>query len=68
MADGKSLKEQNSGLIARHDDRTIVAFAWIAAEPLRLLSRNAPHARGASRGGSSTGITALVMIPLPCLA
>ena len=36
MADGKSLKEQNAGLIRAAMIGHIVAFAWIAAEPLRL--------------------------------
>mgnify|MGYP006864738300 CR=1 FL=1 len=40
MADGKSLKEQNAGLIRAAMIGHIVAFAWIAAEPLRLLSMN----------------------------
>lgn len=38
MADGKSLKEQNAGLIRAAMIGHIMAFAWIAAEPLRLLS------------------------------
>lgn len=38
MADGKSLKEQNAGLIRAAMIGHIVAFAWIAAEPLRLLA------------------------------
>jgi hypothetical protein len=40
MADGKSLKEKNAGLIRAAMIGHIVAFAWIAAEPLRLLSMN----------------------------
>lgn len=42
MSDGKSLKEQNVGLIRAAMIGHIVAFAWIAAEPLRLLSMNGP--------------------------
>lgn len=38
MAEGKSLKEQNAGLIRAAMIGHIVAFAWIAARPLRLLS------------------------------
>lgn len=40
MADGKSLKEQNAGLIRAAMIGHIVAFAWIAAEPLRLVAMN----------------------------
>ena len=40
MADGKSLKEQNAGLIRAAMIGHIVVFAWIASEPLRLLSMN----------------------------
>ncbi|NIJ43373.1 hypothetical protein FHS78_003688 [Parvibaculum indicum] len=42
MADGKSLKEQNAVLIRAAMIGHIVAFAWIAAEPLHLLSMNGP--------------------------
>lgn len=40
MADGKSLKEQNAGLIRAAMIGHIVAFAWVAVEPLHLLSMN----------------------------
>lgn len=40
MADGKSLKENNAGLIRAVMIGHIIAFAWIATEPLRLLSMN----------------------------
>lgn len=40
MADGKSLKEQNAWLIRAAMIGHIVAFVWIAVEPLRLISMN----------------------------
>lgn len=41
MSDSKSLKEQNAWLIRAAMIAHIVAFAWIAAEPLKLLSMSA---------------------------
>lgn len=41
MSDSKSLKEQNAWLIRAAMIAHIVAFAWIAAEPLKLLSLDA---------------------------
>lgn len=41
MSDSKSLKEQNAWLIRAAMIAHIVAFAWIATEPLKLLSMSA---------------------------
>jgi hypothetical protein len=38
MADGKSLKEQNANLIRAGMVGHMLAFAWIAADPLKLVS------------------------------
>ena len=64
MADGKSLKEQNAGLIRAAMIGHIVAFAWIAAEPLRLLSMNGRMlaARLEAAAGPSTAACGLIVV------
>ena len=40
MAEGKSLKEQNVWLIRAAMSSHVLAFVWVAAEPMKLLSAN----------------------------
>jgi hypothetical protein len=64
MADGKSLKEQNAGLIRATMIGHIVAFAWIVVEPLHLLSMNGGTfvARLETAAGPGTAAFGLIVV------
>lgn len=67
MADGKSLKEQNAGLIRAAMIGHIVAFAWIAAEPLRLLSMNGRMLAARLEAAAAPGTAAFGLIVVASL-
>lgn len=67
MADGKSLKEQNAGLIRAAMIGHIVAFAWIAAEPLRLLSMNSRMLAAQLEAAAAPSTAALGLIVVASL-
>lgn len=67
MADGKSLKEQNAGLIRAAMIGHILAFAWIAAEPLRLLSMNGRSLAARLEAAAAPGTAAFGLIVVASL-
>lgn len=67
MADGKSLKEQNAGLIRAAMIGHIVAFAWIAAEPLRLLAMDGRSLAARLEAAAAPGAAALGLIVIASL-
>lgn len=67
MADAKSLKEQNAGLIRAAMIGHIVAFAWIAAEPLRLLSMDGRMLATRLEAAAAPGTAALGLIVVASL-
>ena len=67
MADGKSLKEQNAGLIRAAMIGHIVAFVWIAAEPLRLLSMNGRMLAARLEAAAAPGTAAFGLIVVASL-
>lgn len=67
MADGKSLKEQNAGLIRAAMIGHILAFAWIAAEPLRLLSMNGRMLAARLEAAAAPGTAAFGLIVVASL-
>ena len=64
MTEAKSLKEKNAGLIRAAMIGHILAFAWIAVEPLRLLSVDgrAFAARLETAAAPSTAALGLIVI------
>ena len=67
MADGKSLKEQNAGLIRAAMIGHIVVFAWIASEPLRLLSMNGRMLAARLEAAAAPGTAAFGLIVVASL-
>jgi hypothetical protein len=67
MADRKSLKEQNAGLIRAAMIGHLVAFAWIAAEPLRLLSMNGSMLTAKLEAAAAPGTAAFGLIVVASL-
>jgi hypothetical protein len=67
MADGKSLKEQNAGLIRATMIGHIVAFAWVATEPLRLLSMDSRMLAARLESAAAPGTAALGIILIASL-
>jgi hypothetical protein len=62
MAEGKTLKEKNAGLIRAAMIGHVVAFAWIAAEPLRLLRMDGPTLASRLEAAAAPGTAALGLI------
>lgn len=67
MAEGKSLKEQNAWLIRAAMIGHILAFAWIAAEPLRLLSMDGRAFAARLEAAAAPGTAALGLIVIASL-
>lgn len=67
MAEGKSLKEQNAGLIRAAMIGHVVAFAWIAAEPLHLLSMDGRMLVARLEEAAAPGTAALGLIVVASL-
>jgi hypothetical protein len=67
MAKGKSLKEQNAGLIRAAMIGHIVAFVWIAGEPLRLLSMNGRVLAARLEAAAAPGTAAFGLIVVASL-
>jgi hypothetical protein len=67
MADGKTLKEQNAGLIRAAMIGHILAFAWIAGEPLRLLKMDGPALASHLETLAAPGTAALGLIVIASL-
>lgn len=67
MAEGKSLKEQNAGLIRAAMIGHLVAFAWIATEPLRLLSMNGSMLAARLEAAAAPGTAAFGLIVIASL-
>lgn len=62
MAEAKSLKEQNASLIRAAMIGHIVAFAWIAVEPLSLLSMDGRMLAARLEGAATPGTAAFGLI------
>lgn len=67
MAEGKSLKEQNAWLIRAAMIGHILAFVWIAAEPLRLLSMDGRAFAARLEAAAAPGTAALGLIVIASL-
>lgn len=67
MADGKTLKEQNAGLIRAAMIGHMVAFAWVAGEPLRLLKMDGPSLASRLETLAAPGTAALGLIVIASL-
>lgn len=67
MAEEKSLKEGNAGLIRAAMIGHIVAFAWIAAEPMRLLKMDARSLTAKLDAAAAPGTAALGIIVVASL-
>jgi hypothetical protein len=67
MTDGKSPKEQNAGLIRAAMIGHILAFAWIAAEPMRLFSMDGSVLTARLETVATPGTAALGLIVVATL-
>lgn len=67
MAEGKSLKEQNAGLIRATMIGHMLAFVWIAAEPLRFLKLDGATVVSRLEAAAAPGTAALGLIVVASL-
>lgn len=67
MSVGKSLKDKNAGLIRAAMIGHIVAFVWVAADPIRILSMNGRGLAAQLETAAAPGTAALGLIVLASL-
>ena len=67
MAEGKSLKEQNAWLIRAAMVGHVLTFAWVTAEPLKLLNMDETSVLNRLEASAAPGTAALGLIMIASL-